>query len=57
MKKPVKVLFAYDDGSSEYAEGDHAEEVMSYLRAAQGMLAAHGGEYTGRRMIQVSAEE
>jgi hypothetical protein len=52
-KKATLVLFTYDDGSSEYAAGDHAVEVMAWLTRAQSMLCIHGGNYAGRKMIEV----
>jgi hypothetical protein len=51
-KKATLVIFGYDDGSSEYAIGDHAEEVMQWLNGGQAMMALHGGNYTGRKMIE-----
>jgi hypothetical protein len=42
---------AYDDGSLEYAV-----EVMKWFDAAQSMLYIHGGTYTGRKMVEVSAK-
>ena len=50
-KKTTLVMFSYDDGSSEYAEGEHAEEVMQWLSGCQAMQCIHGGQYTGRKMI------
>lgn len=54
-KKTALVVLGYDDGSYEYAVGDHVEEVNSYLSAAQGMMYVHGGEYKGRKMVVVPA--
>jgi len=54
-KKTTRVLFEYSDGSSKYAVGDHAEEVMQWLSACQSMQCIHGGQYTGRKMIEVPA--
>ncbi len=55
MKKATLVLFTYDDGSSEYASGAHAEEVMAWLNAAQAMTCHHGAQYRGRKMVEVRA--
>lgn len=54
-KKVTLVLFAYDDGSMEFAAGDHAVEVMGWLNSGQSMLAVHGGQYSGRKMVLVPA--
>ena len=54
-KTATMILFAYSDGSSEYAVGDHAAEVMQWLSACQSMECIHGGQYTGRKMIEVPA--
>ena len=54
-KTTTLVLFTYSDGSSEYAVGDHAQEVMTWLNGCQTMSFIHGGEYKGRRMIEVPA--
>jgi hypothetical protein len=54
-KKTTLVIFAYDNGSLEYATGDHAQEVMEWLNACQSMECIHGGQYTGRKMIEVPA--
>jgi hypothetical protein len=56
-KTTTLVRFEYSDGSAEYAKGDHAQEVMDWLNAAQSMLCVHGGNYTGRRMVEVPAPD
>jgi hypothetical protein len=56
-KKTTLVLFAYDDGSSEYAVGAHAQEVKDWINAGQSMLFAHGSTYTGRKMVFVPADD
>lgn len=54
-KKTSLVILGYADGSYEYAVGDHAEEVASYINAAQAMQYIHGGMYNGKQMIAVPA--
>ena len=54
-KTTTLIIFGYTDGSSEYAVGDHAQEVMDWLSGCQTMSFIHGGEYKGRRMIEVPA--
>ena len=54
-KKAVLIVFGYDDGSSEYAVGKHATEVMDWLNACQAMQAIHGGQYHGEKMVEIPA--
>ena len=56
-KKTTLVIFGFSDGSSEYAVGDHAQEIMQWFNSGQHMLYIHGSEYTGKKMIEVPAPD
>lgn len=47
MKKPTKILIEYDDGSSDYAEGEAAEKILAWYNAGQTMNLLHGAVYSG----------
>jgi len=49
-KKCIFIRVEYDDGSAEWAAGDHADEVWSFLMASQTMNCIHGAVYHGRKM-------
>jgi hypothetical protein len=54
-KKINLVMFGYDDGSYEIANGDHAREVMTFLSGCQTLAYAHGSQYQGRKMVEIPA--
>jgi hypothetical protein len=54
-KKATLIVFGYEDGSYEFANGEHAQEVMEWLNSAQSMSWIHRGQYTGRKMVVVPA--
>jgi hypothetical protein len=56
-KKATLVFFAYDDDSLEYAVGDHAAEIMKWFDAAESMLCNQCRGYTGRKMVEVPAQD
>ena len=55
-KKITKMLYQYDDGSSEYLEGEDAVKAADWLNSCQTLAYIHGSVYTGPKMISVPAE-
>jgi hypothetical protein len=50
--KVVRIEIEYEDGSVWYQEGDGAEQVMAWYRAAEAMYVMHGAVYGGEILLK-----
>lgn len=51
-KKAIKIVIEYDDGSSDYAEGEAAAKILDWYNAGQMMNLIHGAVYNGPQFEQ-----
>jgi len=47
MKKAIRIEVEYDDGSRDFAEGEAAEAIWSWLMGCEQLNCVHGAFYSG----------
>jgi Zn/Cd-binding protein ZinT len=47
--KAIRIEIEYDDGLIEFAEGDAAEQIVSWYKGCEVMNCVHGARYRGQR--------
>jgi hypothetical protein len=46
-RKAIRIEIEYDDGRTEYATDDAANQIVQWYRGAEQLACIHGAQYTG----------